>query len=82
MMVNWEFIDDQTPQSALELVESLQAVQSGHSTRGPRICTWKEAARVLAGFPRRAGARRRPGGAREPGRARPRARAGLDGPGA
>ena len=51
MVVNWEFMDNQTPQSALELVESLQAGAEVHSTRGPRICTWKEAARVLAGFP-------------------------------
>jgi NADH-quinone oxidoreductase subunit E len=51
VMVNWEFMDNQTPQSALELVDSLQAGAEVHSTRGPRICTWKEAARVLAGFP-------------------------------
>ena len=51
MVVNWEFMDNQTPQSALELVESLQAGAEVHSTRGPRICTWKQAARVLAGFP-------------------------------
>jgi NADH-quinone oxidoreductase subunit E len=51
VMVNWEFMDNQTPQSALELVDSLQAGAAVHSTRGPRICTWKEAARVLAGFP-------------------------------
>jgi NADH-quinone oxidoreductase subunit E len=51
VMVNWEFMDNQTPQSALELVESLRAGAEVHSTRGPRICTWKEAARVIAGFP-------------------------------
>ena len=51
VMVNWEFMDNQTPQSALELVESLQDGAGVHSTRGPRICTWKEAARVIAGFP-------------------------------
>ena len=51
VMVNWEFMDNQTPQSALELVENLQAGAEVHSTRGPRICTWKEAARVIAGFP-------------------------------
>jgi NADH-quinone oxidoreductase subunit E len=51
VMVNWEFMDNQTPQSALELVEQLRAGEEVHSTRGPRICTWKEAARIVAGFP-------------------------------
>ena len=51
VMVNWEFMDNQTPQSALELVEQLRAGEEVHSTRGPRICTWKQAARVIAGFP-------------------------------
>jgi NADH-quinone oxidoreductase subunit E len=51
VMVNWEFMDNQTPQSARELVEKLRAGEEVHSTRGPRICTWKEAARILAGFP-------------------------------
>jgi NADH-quinone oxidoreductase subunit E len=51
VMVNWEFMDNQTPQSALELVEKLRSGEEVHSTRGPRICTWKEAARITAGFP-------------------------------
>ena len=51
VMVNWEFMDNQTPQSALEVVERLRAGEDVHSTRGPRICTWKEAARIIAGFP-------------------------------
>jgi NADH-quinone oxidoreductase subunit E len=50
VMVNWEFMDNQTPQSALELVEKLRAGEEVLSTRGPRICTWKEAARIIAGF--------------------------------
>ncbi|MEO9324404.1 NADH-quinone oxidoreductase subunit NuoE [Nocardioides sp. C4-1] len=51
MMVNWEFMDNQTPQSAVELVDDLRAGTERSSTRGPRLCTWREAERVLAGFP-------------------------------
>ena len=51
MMVNWEFLDNQTPQSAVELVDDLRAGKERSSTRGPRLCTWREAERVLAGFP-------------------------------
>jgi NADH-quinone oxidoreductase subunit E len=51
VMVNWEFMDNQTPESARQLVDDLRAGKEVHSTRGPRICTWKQAERVLAGFP-------------------------------
>ena len=51
MMVNWEFMDNQTPESAVQLVEALRAGHEVSSTRGPRLCTWREAERVLAGFP-------------------------------
>ncbi len=51
MMVNWEFMDNQTPESALRVVDDLRAGAEVHSTRGPRLCTWKQAERVLAGFP-------------------------------
>ena len=51
MMVNWEFMDNQTPESAVQLVDDLRAGKEVHSTRGPRSCTWREAERVLAGFP-------------------------------
>ena len=51
MMVNWEFMDNMTPQSATQLVDDLRAGNEVHSTRGPRIVTWREAERVLAGFP-------------------------------
>ena len=50
VMVNWEFMDNQTPESATQLVDDLRAGAEVHSTRGPRICTWREAERVLAGF--------------------------------
>ena len=51
VMVSWEFMDNQTPESAVQLVEDLRAGREVRSTRGPRICTWREAERVLAGFP-------------------------------
>ena len=51
MMVNWEFMDNQTPESATRLVDDLREGKEVRSTRGPRICTWREAERVLAGFP-------------------------------
>src|SRR3954449_8462734 len=51
MMVNWEFMDNMTPQSATELVDDLREGKEVRSTRGPRIATWREIERVLAGFP-------------------------------
>jgi NADH-quinone oxidoreductase subunit E len=51
VMVNWEFFDNQTPQSAKKLVDDLRSGQPVAPTRGPtRLCTWKQANRVLAGF--------------------------------
>jgi NADH-quinone oxidoreductase subunit E len=51
MMVNWEFMDDMTPHSATQLVDDLREGKQVRSTRGPRIATWREVERVLAGFP-------------------------------
>jgi NADH-quinone oxidoreductase subunit E len=51
MMVNWEFMDNMTPESAVQLVDDLRAGKEVRSTRGPKLCTWREAGRVLAGFP-------------------------------
>jgi len=51
MTVNWEFMDNMTPESAVRLVDDLRAGNDVHSTRGPRLCTWREAERILAGFP-------------------------------
>ena len=51
MTVNWEFMDNMTPQSATQLVDDLRSGAEVSSTRGPRLCTWREAERVLAGFP-------------------------------
>jgi NADH-quinone oxidoreductase subunit E len=51
MMVNWEFMDNMTPQSATQLVDDLRDGREVSSTRGPVIATWREVERVLAGFP-------------------------------
>ncbi|QYJ03803.1 NADH-quinone oxidoreductase subunit NuoE [Nocardioides panacisoli] len=51
MMVNWEFMDNMTPESAVELVDRLRAGEEVTASRGPRLCTWRETERVLAGFP-------------------------------
>jgi NADH-quinone oxidoreductase subunit E len=51
MMVNWEFMDNTTPDRAVEVVDSLQAGVPVQATRGARVATWKETERVLAGFP-------------------------------
>lgn len=51
VMVNWEFFDNQTPSSAKELVENLQAGVPVAPTRGPNaLTTFKEVSRTLAGF--------------------------------
>src|SRR3954451_8814598 len=50
VMVNWEFMDNMDPSSSTQLVDDLRDGREVHSTRGPRICTWREAERVLAGF--------------------------------
>jgi NADH-quinone oxidoreductase subunit E len=50
MMVNWEFFDNQTPESATTLVDDLRAGNPVRPTRGASLRTFKEVSRVLAGF--------------------------------
>jgi NADH-quinone oxidoreductase subunit E len=51
VMVNWEFFDNQTPESATALVEDLRAGKPVAPSRGPsKVCTAREVSRVLAGF--------------------------------
>jgi NADH-quinone oxidoreductase subunit E len=50
-MVNWEFFDNQTPESAVRLVDDLRAGATVRPTRGASLRTFKEVSRVLAGFP-------------------------------
>jgi NADH-quinone oxidoreductase subunit E len=52
VMVNWEFFDNMTPRKARELVDDLRAGREVTPSRGPRhLCTWREACRILAGYP-------------------------------
>ncbi len=52
VMVNWEFFDNQTPASAVELVDTLQAGHPVHPTRGAdTVVPFRDMSRVLAGFP-------------------------------
>lgn len=52
MMVNWEFFDNQTPQSATALADDLRTGRPVAPTRGASsVCTFKQMSRVLAGFP-------------------------------
>ena len=50
MMVNWEFFDNQTPASARQLVDELREGAIVTPTRGAPLCTFRETARILAGF--------------------------------
>lgn len=50
MTVNWEFFDQQTPESAIEVVDRLRAGEPVQATRGATITSWREAERVIAGF--------------------------------
>ncbi|MCX4770598.1 MULTISPECIES: NADH-quinone oxidoreductase subunit NuoE [Streptomyces] len=64
VMVNWEFFDNQTPESATQLVDDLIAGRTVEPTRGAPLCSYKETARILAGFPdERPGAVQATGGA-------------------
>ena len=52
VMVNWEFFDNMTPASARELVDGLRSGADVAPSRGaPKLVTWKQAGRILAGFP-------------------------------
>lgn len=50
MTANWEFLDNMTPESAIDVVEKLASGKEVMSTRGPKIRTFKENELTLAGF--------------------------------
>jgi NADH-quinone oxidoreductase subunit E len=51
VMVNWEFFDNMTPAKARDLVNDLRSGADVAPTRGaPRLCTWRQASKILAGF--------------------------------
>ncbi|MDF3310839.1 NADH-quinone oxidoreductase subunit NuoE [Rhodococcus sp. T2V] len=72
VMVNWEFFDNQTPESARSLVDSLRSGDRVSPSRGATLCTFRETARILAGFPDE-----RPGALEEGGAAGDATLAGL-----
>jgi NADH-quinone oxidoreductase subunit E len=72
VMVNWEFFDNQTPASAKAMVDDLRAGRPVEPTRGAPLCTFKETARILAGFPDE-----RPGAVEASGGAGPASLVGL-----
>ena len=51
VMVNWEFYDNQTIESARKLVDGLRSGKPPAPTRGAPLCKFKETERILAGFP-------------------------------
>ncbi len=52
VMVNWEFFDNMTPAKTRELADALRTGGDVSPSRGaPLLCTWKQAAQILAGFP-------------------------------
>jgi NADH-quinone oxidoreductase subunit E len=52
VMINWEFFDNQTVESAKRLVDQLRAGEGVQPTRGAgALCDFKQTSRVLAGFP-------------------------------
>jgi len=51
MMANWEFYDNQTVESAKDLVNKMRSGNPPAPTRGPNsLVTWKQASAVLAGI--------------------------------
>lgn len=67
VMVNWEFFDNQTPESATQLVDDLIAGRTVEPTRGAPLCSYKETARILVSFPDQ-----RPGAVEATGGSKPR----------
>ncbi|MDQ1630807.1 MAG: NADH-quinone oxidoreductase subunit [Frankiaceae bacterium] len=50
LTVNYEFFDNQTQESAEELVDALRRGERPHATRGAQVLSFKEISRQLAGF--------------------------------
>ncbi len=50
MTIDWEFMDNMTPDKAAQILDDLAAGREVHSTRGATITSWRETERVLAGF--------------------------------
>lgn len=51
MTVDYEYFDQVTPESALEIVDALRRGEKPLPTRGAPLCSFRETERLLAGFP-------------------------------
>lgn len=51
LTIDWEFMDNMTPERALTCIDLLAAGQPIRSTRGPILTNFRASERVLAGFP-------------------------------
>ncbi|MDR1768453.1 MAG: NADH-quinone oxidoreductase subunit NuoE [Propionibacteriaceae bacterium] len=51
MMVNWEYMDNMTPAKAAQILDDLAVGNEVKASRGATITSWRDAERVLAGFP-------------------------------
>lgn len=50
MTVNWEFMDDMDEAKAVTLISDLRSNKEVKSTRGPKVRTFKDVSRTIAGF--------------------------------
>lgn len=50
VMVNWEFFDQQTPETARDLTDALRSGTEVRPSRGLPLTSFRETSRVLAGF--------------------------------
>ncbi|MDR1266556.1 MAG: NADH-quinone oxidoreductase subunit NuoE [Propionibacteriaceae bacterium] len=50
VMVDWEFMDNMTPEKAEQLIDQLAAGEPVQASRGATLAGWRQAERVLAGF--------------------------------
>lgn len=55
VMVNWEFFDNQSADSAVALVDALREGCQVTPTRGAPLCTFRQTSRTLAGIGRHSG---------------------------
>ena len=50
VMINWEFFDNQTPESIAAIVDALRAGETATPTRGDPLTTFRDTARLLSGL--------------------------------
>ena len=50
MMIDWEFMDNMTPDAAVHIIDELEAGRPVRSSRGPVLPGWQANERMLAGF--------------------------------